>query len=334
MTRRPWSLATGLALTLACATFAGAAFAGNAGPPPGQENATTPPGNSENTPAAQNQPAPAPQSAPQAQANVQAEPAPAPASSGKSANAPGQTKTEKAASPSKGKSASAPGHRKTGKAATPPRGKSETPRAQTRSDRPQTTSQGDGRLRTAGRKVLICHATGSESNPYVVISVSVNALKSGHDQLGTREAVLAPNATQPGRRTADVHGGRTDIILGPSSPGRIANKAALEAQCAQLAEQQGVPTQPTAGVQQLRVTAPQQPAIAAQAQPTGGVAGAEAVISKQKPAAKSRPAGGVLGEIAAIGRRELPFTGLPLWIATLIGVGLVGAGFGARRLTS
>jgi len=214
-------------------------------------------------------------------------------------------KAEKAPSPAKGKSESAPGQvKKAEKAPSPAKGKSEA------------KGQGEGNLKTAHKKVLICHSTGSATNPWVVISVSVNALKSGHDQLGTREAVLSEMATQPGRRTADVHGSRFDIILGPSSPGRIENKAELEARCLQLAGIQPPPPQQVL----------EQPPAAQEEQ--GGVLGAQAVV-RQPPAQRGQ--GGVLGEIGAVAAAELPFTGIQLWIALLAGIGLLAAGLGARK---
>src|SRR5207237_5211179 len=48
---------------------------------------------------------------------------------------------------------------------------------------------------TAGQKVLVCHKTGSATNPYVVISISINGWTNGHSK----------------------HSG--DILLGPSTPG-------------------------------------------------------------------------------------------------------------------
>jgi hypothetical protein len=240
----------------------------------------------------------------------------------------------------RGKSASAPGKTKAGKAAVPSKGEpaqanaAATSKGRSASASGKTKTGGEGHLRTAHKKVLICHSTGSATNPFVVISVSVNALKSGHDQLSTREAVLSPSATQPGRRTADVHGGRTEIILGPSSPGRIENKAELEAQCgAQAGIQQRQP-EPEQQPQPLAQPQPEQPApqpAVQQPAEAGEVAGAQAVIKQPAAPLAQQPAGGVLGALGSVGQAELPFTGLPLWIAALIGIALVSVGLGARR---
>lgn len=71
--------------------------------------------------------------------------------------------------------------------------------------------------------------------------------------------------------------------------------------------------------------------------PAGEVLGA--VSPTQTPAADEQPAGGVLGAVAsapaAIARTatsgNLPFTGLPLWLAALVGAGLLTAGLALRR---
>jgi translation initiation factor IF-2 len=63
----------------------------------------------------------------------------------------------------------------------------------------------------------------------------------------------------------------------------------------------------------------------------GGVLGAQATLVK--PAAK-RSSGGVLGAFTRLGRTAssgtLPFTGLPLWIAALVGLGLIAGGLAVR----
>jgi hypothetical protein len=61
----------------------------------------------------------------------------------------------------------------------------------------------------------------------------------------------------------------------------------------------------------------------ASAAPVGGVLGAHATIAK--PKAKSS-GGGVLGTASNVAGSSLPFTGFPVWMAALIGLGLVAAG--------
>lgn len=71
--------------------------------------------------------------------------------------------------------------------------------------------------------------------------------------------------------------------------------------------------------------------------PAGAVLGA--VSPTQAPAADEQPAGGVLGAVASapeaiaetVTSGTLPFTGLPLWLAALVGAGLLTAGLALRR---
>ncbi|TMI70001.1 MAG: hypothetical protein E6H05_14220 [Bacillati bacterium ANGP1] len=68
------------------------------------------------------------------------------------------------------------------------------------------------------------------------------------------------------------------------------------------------------------------------AQPAaGGVLGAQATLVKP---AKAKAAGGVLGAVTRLGvagaHATLPFTGLQLWVAVLIALGLIAGGFAVR----
>lgn len=74
--------------------------------------------------------------------------------------------------------------------------------------------------------------------------------------------------------------------------------------------------------------------------PTGGLLGAIATQLAAKAGvrggvlgatAKARVRGGVLGALAAAGKGTLPFTGFPIWVAVLIGLGLMALGLGVRR---
>ena len=155
-------------------------------------------------------------------------------------------------------------------------------------------------------KVYICHATGSATNPYVLIHVSVNA-ESAHMR----------------------HQGGRDIVLG-ASPGVcptahsavVTPSAATRAAVAPAA----VTPAPAAATQPAAVTPASTP-------PAGnsGVLGA----SKALTAPASKPAG-VLGTLKTLGTSAttgtLPFTGLRLWIVALIALGLIGTGVATRML--
>jgi hypothetical protein len=63
----------------------------------------------------------------------------------------------------------------------------------------------------------------------------------------------------------------------------------------------------------------------------GGALGVETIVAKSP---KSGGAGGVLGAAAKLGtvaaKGTLPFTGLPLWAATLAALALIGTGLALR----
>jgi hypothetical protein len=106
-------------------------------------------------------------------------------------------------------------------------------------------------------------------------------------------------------------------------------KVIAQGECPAVVQALGAPTPtaaPTQAPAEAQAQAQAQAEVTQQA-PAGEVAGVQARIAK--PKAKAR--GGVLGALGAVAGEELPFTGLPLWIAALIGFGLVGAGFGARK---
>jgi len=87
---------------------------------------------------------------------------------------------------------------------------------------------------------------------------------------------------------------------------------------------------------------------AANAAPIGGIFGASPITAAARPAAggvlgaqatlvrpaKAKSAGGVLGAVTRLGvagaHATLPFTGLQLWVAVLIALGLIAGGFALR----
>jgi hypothetical protein len=56
--------------------------------------------------------------------------------------------------------------------------------------------------------------------------------------------------------------------------------------------------------------------------PVGGVLGTQATVAKPK----AKPSGGVLGTVSNVAGGSLPFTGFPIWVAGLLGLGLVASG--------
>lgn len=164
-----------------------------------------------------------------------------------------------------------------------------TPAESAKAAVPQDPSR--GRSAEAQHHVIICHRTGSATNPYVVINISVRGWLHGH-------------------RTHPPLDGRSDILLkDPARPGEKLGAAACGVgQAAAAARADGTTTAtlsvaPVADRNDVHVK---------------GVA-----VSRSADRPEQRSARGALGQIAT---RTLPFTGLPLWIALLVGAGLVVAG--------
>src|SRR5204862_4700106 len=64
-------------------------------------------------------------------------------------------------------------------------------------------SKGKGHEKTAHPKVIICHRTGSATNPYVVINISINAWLNGHTKhpaLDGRSDILLKDPASPGEK--------------------------------------------------------------------------------------------------------------------------------------
>jgi len=157
-------------------------------------------------------------------------------------------------------------------------------------------SKGKGHEKTAHHKVIICHRTGSATNPYVVINISINAWQNGHSKHPAID-------------------GRSDILLkDPAAPGEKLPKSMCP--------------QPSAPAAAAAPAAQPLSATPVAARPTLIAAGAV------KGAASTRPAraGGVLGAIsgAPVIRAQLPFTGLALWPVLLAAVALLAAGAALR----
>lgn len=329
-------LAIALALAVACTALTGAAFAG----PPDD------PGKSENAPGQEKKAeAPAPAATP-------------PASPGKSESAPGKTKTGKAATPSKGKSAQV-------SAKVQPAGHDgEHGKSALAHDHvimchwaahkwvllnvPKTSVHVDDKHPD---KILVDAEVdpGEKAADFDLTVAACGAPPEGEVLSVTEEKKEegCPPVTTVTKTTTetsvDHRAGKKGKIVKISPSDKSAHvrkhgdvqktetktetKVIAQGECPAVVQALGAPT-PTLSPTQ----APTEAQALAQAQvtqqaPEGGVAGVQARITKPK----AKPRGGVLGALGAVAGEELPFTGLPLWIAALIGLGLVSAGFGARK---
>jgi hypothetical protein len=302
--KRRIGFATNLAAAVCLAVFAGTALADNGKNPP-----SAPPGNSGNAPGQEKKAepqAPTPQPVP-----AQPQPA-APAASEPAAK-------EKPARPAKPE--------KQGNSAKP--AKPERPATQ-----PATTgtlqSSGHGRSDEAHHHVIICHRTGSDSNPYVVINIPLTAWHGGHTthpQLSGRSDILLEDpASRPGSKDGFSKGEC-------ESPAGVTESATTTTQTTSTTTSTTTPatttTTSTTTAGGASVAGPRAASgPSGGSQPTGGVAGEVARIA-------GKPLGGVLGAGGQLGRTAvkgaLPFTGLPLWSVALVAVGLIALGLVLRR---
>jgi hypothetical protein len=206
-------------------------------------------------------------------------------------------------------------------------------------------TQAKGVSSWAHAHVVICHATGSSTNPYVRISPSAAGVFHGH--LGHQDGRdIVPPFVWNGRTYSenwDTNGqaiwnagcavpapaaAATQAPAAPSTPAPAPAAAVTQAQAVAVTTTPA-PAPAPAVVPSATVTPTSVPPIPAPA--TGAVKGATATLATPK----AKPQGGVLGTTTRLGSSvsgtRLPFTGLPLWIFAALAAGLVLVGVGVRR---
>lgn len=177
------TLSRAAGLGLCVVAFSGTALAdpgnGNGGPP------STPPGQEKKaeTPAAA-APAPAPAQAPAPQA--------AQGQEKKAENAEQQAAKKAAPKP-----AAKPAPIQAAKPATAP-GQAKKAEKQAEHKPAKAASESKGQSANAQHHVIVCHATGSTSNPYVVINIPLTAWNGGHSRHGDK--LLKDPASRPGSK--------------------------------------------------------------------------------------------------------------------------------------
>jgi hypothetical protein len=160
--------------------------------------------------------------------------------------------------------------------------------------------------------VILCHRTGSTKNPYVVINISKSAWLHGH-------------TTHPALN------GHDDILLKEgAAPGEKMPRSA----CGQQREEPTAPKPPPSDVLPKPKDDPKPADKSTASDPPASVpAAVPAAIPTTRPAGAADPADGaaVAGEVEVLGVDELPFTGVPLWLAVFAGCLLLGTGLALRN---
>jgi hypothetical protein len=176
-----------------------------------------------------------------------------------------------------------------------------------------------GNSAVAHTHVIICHRTGSKTNPYVVINISMSAWLHGH-------------ATHP-----DLNGHGDILLKQGAAPGEKLPRSA----CGSPAN----PSQPgpAAVVKDPTPTSGTPPSQSSSvAVPSGGGKPAGKPMDPSVPtvaAGHSGPHGdktgkvdeGVAAHVEVAVAQELPFTGVPLWLAVFVGCLLLTAGVAIRK---
>ena len=173
----------------------------------------------------------------------------------------------------------------------------------------------------AEKKVYICHATGSATNPYVLIHVSKNAEAAHTSHQDGRDIVLGDTIGAGCPQPAAVAAATTTVVT-TTTPAVTTTEAAAVAATTTTTT---TTTTAAANGGVLGATA-QQSAPAATTPAQGGVLGAQATIAPKQPGN-----GGVLGTTGRIASSRLPFTGIELWIFALVAAALIAAGATLRR---
>jgi hypothetical protein len=159
-----------------------------------------------------------------------------------------------------------------------------------------------GRSEEAHHHVIVCHRTGSDTNPYVVINIPMTAWSEAHDPASS-------HAHPP-------LNGRVDIMLQDPAPGPGTKNGFTSDDC------------PAGGTSPTTTTGGPTTTTTGGPTTTGGVSGETTGTTGGTTGGAGDVSGSTTGGVAGAAEGgELPFTGLSVWIPLLAGAGLLAAGY-------
>jgi len=185
---------------------------------------------------------------------------------------------------------------------------------------------------TQPKEVYVCHATGSATNPYVLIRISLNGWLSGHARHQDGRDILlgdkpGPCPTASTQSAAATTAPTTTGVTTTTAATTTTTAATTTTTAAATTTTTSSTTTTTKAAASLRSSTSTPPPPSG----SGGVLGASKTL--HAPSAHHAP-GGVLGVAKTLGTSAtsgtLPFTGLRLWIFGVIALGLIGAGLAMR----
>jgi outer membrane biosynthesis protein TonB len=182
--------------------------------------------------------------------------------------------------------------------------------------KPARSQSSHGNSTVAHTHVIICHRTGSAKNPYVVINISKSAWLEGHTThpvLNGHSDILLKEGATPGEKMPRSACGQSEQPTAPQPPPVDVNPKPKPdpKPDPKPADKPGDPSVPSTPASTPTVIPP-----ATQGRPVSSAGAGGAAVA---------------GEVEVLAVDELPFTGMPLWLAVFGGCLLLGTGLAMRK---